>query len=446
MTITADGWIKDAPGRWTRGRIKNLIASATNGTWGGEPAEDGSDVRCIRAADFDRVRRRAKVDGAPLRSIDASSLRQHLLHPGDLILEKSGGGEKQPVGMAVLYEGAEKAVCSNFCSRISPESDVNSRFLTYVFAAAYGQGLTQSAIKQTTGIQNLDAGAFFSAPWAYPGLEEQRRIADFLDAETARIDGLAGARRNQLSLLDERFEASVFSAVRGQEEPSPRTESGLDWLGSVPKDWPVMPVSYQFEVLLGKMLNQENARGPHLRRYLRNTNVQWDHIDTDDLLLMNFPPEERDRYAVRPGDLLVCEGGEPGRSAIWAGQVEEIYYQKALHRVRARDYSSPRWLYYCLRAATSLNVFAVEGNATTISHLTGEQLRAHRFAFPQRNVQDRLVATLDANSRTHARLKHKLDEQLALLTERRQALITAAVTGQFDVSTASGRGIQNYSV
>ncbi|MEV0010604.1 restriction endonuclease subunit S [Streptomyces sp. NPDC047973] len=274
-----------------------------------------------------------------------------------------------------------------------------------------------------------------------PSMEEQRRIADFLDTETSRIDKLTKARRRQLSLLNARFEGAILSAIRGQEEPHPRTESRLDWLGSVPKDWPVMPVSYHFEVLLGKMLNQESARGPHLRKYLRNTNVQWDHIETDDLLLMNFPPEERNRYAIRPGDLLICEGGEPGRAAIWNGQVEEIYYQKALHRVRPRSYSSPRWLYYCLRAATSLNVFAVEGNATTISHLTGEQLRAHRFPFPQRKVQDRLVARLDASARAHTRLKRVLQEQLALLAERRQALITAAVTGQFDVSTASGRNV-----
>ncbi|MFK0100040.1 restriction endonuclease subunit S [Streptomyces sp. NPDC091040] len=436
-----DQWTHAAPPQWTRGRLKNLIASASNGTWGTEPGKDGSGVHCIRAADFDRTKRHARTDQAPLRNIDASSLRHHELQPGDLVLEKSGGGEKQPVGMAVLFKGPGRAVCSNFCARISPAHYVDSRFLTYVFAAAYSQGLTQAAIKQTTGIQNLDTGAFLSASWAYPELDEQRRIADFLDAETARIDRLAEARRHQSSLLNERFEASVFSAVSGQDELSPRTESGPTWLGSVPRDWPVMPVAYQFEVLLGKMLNQESAHGPHLRQYLRNTNVQWDRIETDDLLLMNFPPEERKRYTVSPGDLLVCEGGEPGRAAIWHGQVEEIYYQKALHRVRARGYSSPRWLYYCLRAATSLNVFAVEGNATTISHLTGEQLRAHRFAFPQRNTQDRLVARLDASARTHEQLKRLLQEQLVRLTERRQALITAAVTGQFDVSTASGRNV-----
>lgn len=238
--------------------------------------------------------------------------------------------------------------------------------------------------------------------------------------------------------LEEREISRVFAAVGGVDEPGTRKRSGLRWLGDVPEDWPVLSVSSQFEVLLGKMLNQERVRGEHLRPYLRNTNVQWDRIDTDDLLVMDFPPHERTRYEIRTGDLLICEGGQPGRSAIWDGRVEEIYYQKALHRARSRGRSSVRWLFYCLRAATALDVFAVEGNTTTIGHLTGEQLRAHRFPFPDRHVQDRLVVELDAAAVAARRAQSTIRKQVELLTERRQALITAVVTGQIDVATARG--------
>lgn len=219
------------------------------------------------------------------------------------------------------------------------------------------------------------------------------------------------------------------------ESPGGRKYSGLRWLGDVPRDWPILSVSSQFEVLLGKMLNQERVRGEHLRPYLRNTNVQWDQISTEDLLEMDFPPQERSRYEVQVGDLLICEGGQPGRSAIWDGRVGEIYYQKALHRARSRGRSSVRWLFYCLRAATALDVFTVEGNSTTIGHLTGEQLRAHRFPFPDRYIQDHLVHRLDAAGTTARRAQSAVKTQVDLLAERRQALITAAVTGQIDVTT-----------
>jgi type I restriction enzyme S subunit len=269
-----------------------------------------------------------------------------------------------------------------------------------------------------------------------PPFEEQRRIADFLGLQCAKIDAIIEARRQLLKLLEERENSRIFAAVGGMDEPGERKCSGLRWLGDVPREWPVLSVSSQFEVLLGKMLNQERARGDHLRPYLRNTNVQWDQINTDDLLEMDFPPHERSRYGVQVGDLLICEGGQPGRSAIWDGRVEEIYYQKALHRARSRGRSSVRWLFYCLRAATALDVFTVEGNTTTIGHLTGEQLRAHRFPFPNRRIQDRLVDRLDATGTAARRAQAVIRKQIELLTERREALIAAAVTGHLDVTTA----------
>ncbi|WP_170223537.1 restriction endonuclease subunit S [Nonomuraea turkmeniaca] len=420
-----------------------MIGKSANGVWGEDPLEDGSDIYCVRAADFERSHHRVSQKHLPARSVAPRVIRRHQLHRGDLILEKSGGGEKQPVGMAVMFDLDIVAVCSNFCARIIPAEGVDSRFLTYVLAAAYGQGLTQSAIKQTTGIQNLDTEAFFGSPWAYPKLDEQRRIAEFLDAETARLDRIMNLRREQAALTEERTIARIFNTLRGTEIDEDRKPSGLDWLGDIPASWPVIRVSTEFDVQLGKMLNQERVTGEYLRPYLRVVNVQWDRIDTDDLVEMNFPPGEKRRYEILPGDLLINEGGSfPGRAAIWDGRIPEIYYQKALHRARSRGRSSVRWFYYCLRLALELKVFEIEGNSTTMTHLTGEQLAAHRFPFPERNVQDQLTRELDAVISNERALLRIAENQVQLLKERRQVLITAAVTGQVDVSSASGRGIE----
>ena len=99
--------------------------------------------------------------------------------------------------------------------------------------------------------------------------------------------------------------------------------AGLDWVESIPEDWGTPSVGANFEVQLGKMLNPSAAAGDSLRPYLRNINVQWDRIDLDDLPLMHFDAGDRARYALRPGDLLVCEGGEVGRAAVWDGQLED---------------------------------------------------------------------------------------------------------------------------
>ncbi|WP_433858058.1 restriction endonuclease subunit S [Streptomyces kronopolitis] len=352
---------------------------------------------------------------------------------GDVLLAKDGN----TLGIVNIVRDLPRMATVNGSIAVLRSHGIDPNFLRYVIAS----DITQSAIcavKDGMGVPHLFQRDINRLAVPLPPFEEQRRISDFLDAEINRINHVINRRNRQLALLGELEIASVIHAVRGAGQPGERKESGLAWLGSVPDVWAVAAVSHHYEVLLGKMLNQERVDGEHLRPYLRNTNVQWDRIATHDLLRMNFPPDERNRYEVRAGDLLICEGGEPGRSAIWQGEVGEIYYQKALHRARPRSESSVRWLYYCMRAATALNVFAVEGNTTTIAHLTGEQLRVLRFPFPPREVQDQTTSRLDKKVGSLRDLASRVREQLALLAERRSALIAAAVTGQIDVTTARG--------
>ncbi|MFI1851318.1 restriction endonuclease subunit S [Streptomyces sp. NPDC020480] len=358
------------------------------------------------------------------------------LKPGDVLLAKDGN----TLGIVNIVRDLPRPATVNGSIAVIRSTGIDPTYLRHVLASRVTQE-TINMLKGGMGVPHLFQWDINRLPIPLPPPDEQRRIADFLDAETARINRLIAGREKQSALLDEHYRAATYAAITGANETGPRRASGIAWIDSLPSDWKTMPVNYQFEVMLGKMLNQERTKGDHLRPYLRNTNVQWDRIDTDDLLMMDFPPAEQERYKVLPGDLLVCEGGEPGRAAIW-DDGREVYYQKALHRVRARGYSSPRWLYYCLLASTTLNVFATEGNSTTIAHLTGEQLKAHRFPFPDRPIQDKLVGELDALDRRQKKLSLKMIRQAQLLTERRQALITAAVSGQIDVSTASGRGIE----
>ncbi|MEU8700607.1 restriction endonuclease subunit S [Streptomyces sp. NPDC048680] len=355
------------------------------------------------------------------------------LATGDVLLAKDGN----TLGIVNIVRDLPRPATVNGSIAVLRAHDVDPNFLRYVIASDITQSAI-SAVKDGMGVPHLFQRDINRLAVPLPSAEEQRRISRFLDVQIGHTDDVIAKRTRQLALLGERELSAVFHAVRGASQSGQRKGSGLAWMGSVPEAWAVAAVSHHYEVLLGKMLNQERVEGEYLRPYLRNTNVQWDRIATHDLLRMNFPPGERSRYEVRAGDLLICEGGEPGRSAIWRGEVGEIYYQKALHRARPRGESSVRWLYYCMRAATALNVFAVEGNTTTIAHLTGEQLRVLRFPFPPREVQDQITSELDEEVRSLRDLANRVGEQLDLLAERRSALITAAVTGQIDVTTARG--------
>lgn len=176
---------------------------------------------------------------------------------------------------------------------------------------------------------------------------------------------------------------------------TPRRPSGLDWAPSVPAHWTVAPLRTRFGVQLGKMLDEKQITGAGSAPYLRNVDVQWGRINTDQLPRMDFSPADRTKFTLRRGDLLVCEGGEIGRAAIWTAPLAECFYQKALHRLRPLGADDPRFMFYLLFAGARLGVFSARSNASTIEHLTAEKLRAMRFPFPPVDEQRAIVEALD---------------------------------------------------
>ena len=180
------------------------------------------------------------------------------------------------------------------------------------------------------------------------------------------------------------------------------------------------------------MLNAERASGGRQQVYLRNANVHWYEIDTEDMATMTFEPDDRVRYGIQAGDLLVCEGGAGvAEAAVWDGRISTCFYQKSLHRVRSRSHVPVEWLMYWLRYSKAIGVFNADGNLATIPHLTGEQLAEYKIPIPddgQRRV-DELAADISAIREA----QRKMAVANNLLAERRQALITAAVTGGISV-------------
>ncbi len=164
---------------------------------------------------------------------------------------------------------------------------------------------------------------------------EQRRIAGYLDEATGKIDRLLGLRRRQMELLQEQRAALIQQAVtRGLNPNAPLKPSGLQWLGDVPEHWAIPPLYARYNQVLGKMLDQGKMTGEHPTPYLRNLDVRWDYINVEDLPVMDIAPHERGRFTVKKGDLLMVEGRELGRCAIWRGDDGVIGFQKALHRLR----------------------------------------------------------------------------------------------------------------
>ena len=124
----------------------------------------------------------------------------------------------------------------------------------------------------------------------------------------------------------------------------------------------IAAVRFRYDVQLGKMLDTGKITGQHLRPYLRVADVQWGTVNVDDLPLMDFDDESRGRFCLVLGDLLINEGGSyPGRSAIWLGELDECYYQKALHRLRSHSPTRDSTLFFLLRHAVGDPVRGLHG-------------------------------------------------------------------------------------
>ncbi|MHB8763664.1 MAG: restriction endonuclease subunit S [Deferrisomatales bacterium] len=149
----------------------------------------------------------------------------------------------------------------------------------------------------------------------------------------------------------------------------------------------LVPLREVGSIQLGKMLSPKAKTGRESHPYLRNQNVQWGRFDLGELAVMDFHARDREKFELRDGDLLVCEGGEPGRCAVWRDAVKNCFYQKALHRVRPKPGAAdPDFLALWIRLQALTGTFADQNAKTTIAHLP--LVRLEQLLVPALEIQE----------------------------------------------------------
>lgn len=226
-----------------------------------------------------------------------------------------------------------------------------------------------------------------------PLRKDQERVATILDTLDAAIDRTeslvvklkqvrAGLLRDLMTHgVDENGEIRALSADQNKT------------------DWAKAKVGELFDMQLGKMLNPKARLGSTPLPYLGNRHVLWDRVNCAELEYMDFSAIERDKFRLRSGDLLVCEGGEVGRTAIWRDELEECYFQKAVHRLRPKNERIlPEYMLAFMHKAAETNAFLHLTVQTSIAHLPQERLALLEVPLPPRSEQERMVAVLDASN------------------------------------------------
>jgi len=211
-----------------------------------------------------------------------------------------------------------------------------------------------------------------------PDYDDQLHISNIL----SKAENLVAQRKESIALLDE-FLKSTFWEIFGDPITNKRK-------------WKSLQVSEYGESRLGKMLDGKKIIGNNLKPYLRNSNVLWFGFKLDDLLEMDFDEKDRIEFSLRNGDILMCEGGEIGRCAIWRDELEECYFQKAIHRIRLnKNIALPEYFVYMFWLYTMNGGLNKYMGAATISHLTGEKLKKMKLPIPPIELQTQFAQIVE---------------------------------------------------
>ncbi len=411
------------PHQWRRVALGDVLEEKLDRSWpGAELLSVTNDRGVILQSES------AKRDTS---SVDKSKYKR--VCPNDIVYNTMRMW--QGVSARSSYEG----IVSPAYTVCRPTSEVDPRYIAALLKHPdlviqfhrFAQGLVDDTL-------NLKYQAFAKISAILPPLPEQRRIAEMLDTVDAAIQQtealIAKLTLMKAGLLHDLLTRGLDA--QGQlRDPIAHPEQFKDSpLGRIPREWEVKPVGEVFDMQLGKMLSKAAKTGHNPFPYLANRNVQWDYVDLSDLEWMDFNEAEREKFSLLPGDLLVCEGGDVGRTAMWRGEQQDCFFQKAIHRLRPKDSSPvlPSYMLRFMRFAVYHGFLVSLSSQTSITHLTREKFALLPLPLPQMQEQEEIVKIFDAHD---ARLRAE-EAYCDKLKQLKQGLMRDLLTGRVRVQAA----------
>jgi type I restriction enzyme S subunit len=417
-------WIGEIPDEWSIGRVKHAFNRKN------EKAMQEDPIILSLARSGVRVRDVSNNEG----QVAESYFNYNPVEIDDLLLNPMD-----------LYSGANCSI-SKVSGVISPAyvnlksmDGINPVFYDYYFKVQYwlmaffahGKGVSYE------NRWTLNTETLMNYPIVTLSYEEQCNRADYLDDKCAKIDAIIARQQEVIEKL-KAYKLSVITeaVTKGLDPDVKMRDSGIEWIGEIPEHWAINKICWNYEVELGKMLDSKRITGVSLRPYLRNTDVQWNHINYENLNEMDFADNEVERYSIKPGDLMICEGGEIGRSAIVRDDAPlGIFYQKALHRIRARENkkSCVNFLYYTMYCMAKNNCLTNSPEKATIAHLPAEIMKSLRYPVPNIIEQQKISAYLNNKC---DQIDSTISKKLIIinkLNDYKKSLIYEVVTGKMEV-------------
>ncbi|WP_203233588.1 restriction endonuclease subunit S [Streptomyces niveus] len=362
------------------------------------------------------------------------------LRPGDVLVTE-GSGSLGSVGASSVWRGElDGIVCfQNTLLRLRPRHGVDGRYLEWWARSAFGAGVFAS-IASGANIYHLSADRVRSLPISLPSLEEQKYIADFLDAETKQIDEMVSTQNERKTFLLERRATAIHAAVTGMGHKE-RRATDLKWASSLPANWQ--------EVRLGLVAQMGSGHTPSRSRsdWWTDCTIPW--ITTGEVKQVRNDRREditetreciselglaNSSAEIHPaGTVVLCRTASAGYSAVMG---RDMATSQDFATWTCGPRLDPYYLLWCLRAMRP-DLLGRLAMGSTHKTIYVPDLQMLRIPLPSLAEQKEIVDRIRSSNHQVDQLADALDQQTGLLSERRQVLITAAVTGQLDVTTAS---------
>jgi type I restriction enzyme, S subunit len=429
-------WIGEVPEEWEAHRLKSLFESRDGGAWGEEKKEDSNDRICIRVADFDFDIQKVKDRDLTYRNYTSDLISRLTLVEGDILLEKSGGGEKTPVGRTINFYENHSCVYSNFIERLRPRKYNCNRLIAYYLKALYQSTYMAVYIKQTIGIQNLDIGSMLYERVVIPEVDVQYRIAGYLDKKCAQIDRLITIQEEMINELKAYKQSVITEAVtKGLDPNAPMKDSGVEWIGEIPYDWEVKRLK---NIIDGNFNYGANENGigydVSLPRYIRITDIS-DNSLKDNIEKQSLTEDVAANYILSHEDILFARSGATvGKTFIYLSEYGRCAYAGYLIRARINKMNCPKYVYYYTQSSSYIEWKNQIFIQATIQNISANKYAQLLLSLPKLQIQKAIVQFLNTKCNKIDLLISLKQSKIDTLKEYKKSLIYECVTGKREVS------------
>lgn len=421
-------WLGEVPGHWEVKPIKAV--STCNDAVLEESTSPDYEIEYIEISGVDAIRGISETTVIPFGNAPSRARRR--VADGDVLVSTVRTYLR---AIAPVINPPTNMIASTGFAVIRPRH-IEPSFLGFMFQAEF---LIAEIIARSVGVSYpaINASNLMRLDMAVPSREEQQAIAAFLDCETGKIDALIAEQRRLVELLAEKRQAVISHAVtKGLNPNVSMKDSGIEWLGEVPEHWEVIALKRIADVQTGVAKGKDNSSRTTITvPYLRVANVQDGYLDLETVATIEIPAEDLKRYALKPGDVLMNEGGDfdkLGRGHVWDGQIDPCITQNHVFAVRPREVSSV-WLNAVTGSDFAQFYFMTRSKqSTNLASISSTNLMELPVILPPVDEQRAILAFIADQTTSFDTLTAEANRAIALLQERRSALISAAVTGKID--------------